>query len=92
MDKKKGKISESQSLEEQNGTPAETAETNMPVEEADVQERPEIEDNYKITCCNPINDSFGGVAFVNGVAYTKDGFTASWFRNRKGYTVSKGEA
>ncbi len=87
MDKKKGKMSESQRLEEQNGTPTKTT-----VEEAEVQEQPESEDNYKITCCNPINDSFGGVIFANGVAHTKNGFTASWFRNKKGYTVSKGEA
>lgn len=61
-------------------------------EGAEVQERPGAGDGYKITCCNPINDSFAGVTFVNGVACTKNGFTASWFRNRKGYTVSKGEA
>lgn len=44
---------------------------------------------YKIVCCNPINEAFGGVHFYNGVSYTDDSFTASWFRNKEGYTVEK---
>lgn len=42
---------------------------------------------YKIICRNPVSKEIGGVTFVNGVGYTDDGFTASWFRNR-GYEVS----
>ncbi|MDE7339936.1 MAG: hypothetical protein K2N80_05150 [Lachnospiraceae bacterium] len=92
MDKKKGKVPVSQSTDGQNESHEDTAKTEMPAEGVEVQERSEAGDNYKITCCNPINDSFGGVIFANGVAHTKNGFTASWFRNKKGYTVSKGEA
>lgn len=41
---------------------------------------------YKVICRNPVSKEIGGVTFVNGVGYTDDGFTASWFRNR-GYGV-----
>ena len=44
---------------------------------------------YKIVCRNAINETFGGVSFSNGVAYTKNSFTASWFRNKEGYIVEK---
>ena len=42
---------------------------------------------YKITCRNRISKVIGGVSFVNGVGYTNDGFTASWFGNKDGYEV-----
>lgn len=45
--------------------------------------------SFQIRCCSPISKSFGGVTFVNGVAETTDGFTASWFGNKKGYTVTE---
>lgn len=53
--------------------------------ESEVNE-PAVSQNYKIICCNLINESFGGVTFHNGIAHTNDSYTASWFRN-KGYTV-----
>ncbi len=52
-------------------------------EKAPLQEK----QKYKIICRNPVSKEIGGVTFVNGVGYTDDGFTASWFRNR-GYEVS----
>ena len=44
---------------------------------------------YQITCRNPINESFAGVSFKDGTAFTEDAFTASWFANKEGYTVHK---
>lgn len=44
---------------------------------------------YKITCRNRISKVIGGVSFVNGVGYTNDGFTASWFGNKDGYEVKE---
>ena len=88
----KKKTSEKPELGGQSETLAKEVKTEMYVVEAEAQERPNTENSYKITCCNPINDSFGGVTFKNGVAHTKNVFTASWFGNKEGYTVSKGEA
>lgn len=45
--------------------------------------------SYKIVCNRPISKTFGGVTFINGEARTEDAFTASWFRNKKGYAVTK---
>lgn len=42
---------------------------------------------FMITCRNKISKVIGGVSFVNGVGYTSDGFTASWFGNKDGYEV-----
>ncbi len=42
---------------------------------------------FMIICRNKINKMIGGVSFVNGVGYTRDGFTASWFGNKEGYEV-----
>lgn len=44
---------------------------------------------YRITCRNKISKVIGGVSFVNGVGYTNDGFTASWFGNKDGYEVKE---
>lgn len=44
---------------------------------------------YQITCRNPISETFAGVSFNNGMAFTEDAFTASWFANKEGYTVHK---
>lgn len=43
---------------------------------------------YRITCRNKVSETIGGVKFVDGVGYTKDGFSASWFENKGGYTVN----
>lgn len=42
---------------------------------------------FMIICRNKISKVIGGVSFVNGVGYTSDGFTASWFGNKYGYEV-----
>lgn len=44
---------------------------------------------YRITCRNKISKVIGGVSFVDGVGYTSDGFTASWFGNKDGYEVKE---
>ncbi len=44
---------------------------------------------FMITCRNKISKVISGVSFVNGVGYTSDGFTASWFGNKDGYEVRK---
>lgn len=46
---------------------------------------------FMITCRNRISKLVGGVDFQNGVGYTTDGFTASWFGNKDGYDVSVAE-
>ena len=61
----------------------------MSVKESEALEKADTEPVYQITCCNPVSEYFGGVIFKEGVAYTKDGFTASWFRNKEGYIVSR---
>lgn len=43
---------------------------------------------YRITCRNKVTETIGGVKFVDGVGYTGDGFSASWFANKSGYEVS----
>lgn len=50
---------------------------------------PQAVPRYKITCRNAFSKEIGGVTFVEGVGYTGDGFTASWFSNKEGYEVVK---
>ena len=52
-------------------------------QQADVEKPP----MFMIICRNKINKTIGGVSFVDGVGYTSDGFTASWFGNKEGYEV-----
>lgn len=68
-----------------------------PEQEAAEQDDLEIMQNQKtnaenpptfvIICRNKINKMIGGVSFVDGIGYTSDGFTASWFGNKEGYEV-----
>lgn len=58
-------------------------------EEQSAQSGQKHVDMYKITCRNKISKAIGGVSFVNGVGYTSDGFTASWFGNKDGYEVKE---
>lgn len=44
---------------------------------------------YEIVCRNKISKTIGGVTFVDGVGHTRDGYAASWFRNKEGYEVTK---
>lgn len=46
---------------------------------------------YKITCRNKITKRIGGVDFTNGEGYTSDGYAASWFAAKDGYTVEPAE-
>ncbi|MCI8358069.1 MAG: hypothetical protein HFI51_07980 [Lachnospiraceae bacterium] len=69
-------------------TVASEEKAEMSAKESKALEKANTEHVYQITCCNPVSGSFGGVTFKEGVAYTKDGFTASWFRNKEGYIVS----
>lgn len=58
-------------------------------EDAPVVDLLEVPDRkkYKISCCNPVNKAIGGVKFRDGIAYTDDAYTASWFGNKAGYNV-----
>lgn len=85
MEKKK-KVPANQKPDDHPAASEERAE--MSVKEPETLEKADTGPNYRITCCNLINESFGGVTFKEGVACTDDGFTASWFRNKEGYTVS----
>lgn len=75
----------------------ETPETvNNPVPE-EKKEIMEAEDKtaaqepvqYKIVCSQAVSKEIGGINFQNGIAHTKDVYTASWFGNKAGYSVSK---
>lgn len=46
---------------------------------------------YKIVCRNKITKRIGGVDFLDGEGYTFDGYAASWFAARDGYTVESAE-
>ncbi len=46
---------------------------------------------YKIVCRNKITKRIGGVDFMNGEGYTLDGYAASWFAAKDGYTVESAE-
>lgn len=46
---------------------------------------------YKIVCRNKITKRIGGVDFTEGEGYTTDGFAASWFAAKDGYTVEPAE-
>ncbi|MCM1304574.1 MAG: hypothetical protein NC305_13330 [Lachnospiraceae bacterium] len=47
--------------------------------------------SFRVTCRNKISGTIGGVEFVDGVGYTSDGFSASWFANKDGYSVDPGK-
>lgn len=46
---------------------------------------------YKIICRNKITKRIGGVDFTDGEGYTSDGYAASWFEAKDGYTVEPAE-
>lgn len=75
---------------EQPETPAEDADAEQ---EASQDAAPEEKDfkNFKITCRNNVSGMIGGVMFQDGVGYTRDGYSASWFANKDGYSVDPGE-
>lgn len=76
---------------EKNETSAAQAKRNQFADdEAKVKESPALQEapGYRIACRNAVSKEIGGVAFTNGVGYTNDGFTASWFSNKDGYEVS----
>lgn len=49
------------------------------------------QESFRITCRNNVSEMIGGVRFVNGVGYTRDSYAASWFANKDGYRVDRGE-
>lgn len=72
----------------------ETLQVQQPSPELENSQQGERTDSgkppvFRITCRNKISKVIGGVSFVNGVGYTSDGFTASWFGNKDGYEVKK---
>lgn len=58
--------------------PAAEAVTEVPAQEEKV---------FTITCRNNVSGMIGGVMFRDGVGYTRDGYSASWFANKDGYSV-----
>lgn len=46
---------------------------------------------YKVICRNKITKRIGGVDFTEGEGYTTDGFAASWFEAKDGYTMEHAE-
>lgn len=62
------------------------AEENPPEEKPLEDSAPELA-GYKIVCRNKITKRIGGVDFKDGAGYTDDGYAASWFAAKDGYTV-----
>lgn len=63
-------------------------EDDQQKEQIDQADRRDLK-TFMITCRNKISKVIGGVSFMNGVGYTSDGFTASWFGNKDGYEVKE---
>lgn len=90
-------VQAAQSQPPENEAPEESEMLQNPEPEAAEQDDLEIMQNQKanaekpptfvIICRNKINKMIGGVSFVDGIGYTSDGFTASWFGNKEGYEV-----
>ena len=70
-------------------TAEETKESAVTEKSEKESENGKTRRRYQITCRNSINESFAGVSFQNGMAFTEDAFTASWFANKEGYTVHR---
>lgn len=64
-----------------------TEDTNV-AEQQVAERQPE---QYRIICRNKITKQIGGVDFKGGVGYTFDGYAASWFAAKDGYTVERPE-
>lgn len=87
-------LEESLSEEETRDLPEEEPAANSEgIREEKVQDgesrRTVLEKLYRITCRNKISEVIGGVMFVAGVGYTRDAYSASWFANKDGYSVSE---
>lgn len=90
---------EQQSQPPEDEAPEDPEVQQNPEPEAEEQADLEIMQNQKanaekpptfvIICRNKINKMIGGVSFVDGIGYTSDGFTASWFGNKEGYEVNE---
>lgn len=72
-------------------TGAEKAEEPSPEEELSGESGARSPVVYKIVCRNKITKRLGGVDFTEGEGYTTDGFAASWFAAKDGYTVEPAE-
>ena len=72
-------------------TGAEKAEEPSPEEKLSGESGAGSQVVYKIVCRNKITKRLGGVDFTEGEGYTTDGFAASWFAAKDGYTVEPAE-
>ena len=72
-------------------TGAEKAEEPSPEEELSGESGARSPVVYKIVCRNKITKRIGGVDFLDGEGFTFDGYAASWFAAKDGYTVVPAE-
>lgn len=98
------KLAEESEVEKTGEHPPEekpTGESEAEKAEEQLQEEKRQEDSepdlcrhlagYKIVCRNKITKRIGGVDFMDGEGYTLDGYAASWFAAKDGYTVESAE-
>lgn len=69
----------------------EKAEEPLPEEKMSGESEAGLPTIYKIVCRNKITKRIGGVDFLDGEGYTLDGYAASWFAAKDGYTVESAE-
>lgn len=70
---------------------AKETDEKMPENAAEIRADEKSPMRYKIICRNKITKRIGGVDFTNGEGYTSDGYAASWFAAKDGYTVEPAE-
>ncbi len=78
--------------EEPTGEPgADKTEGPLPEEKPAGESEAGLPTIYKIVCRNKITKRIGGVDFLDGEGFTFDGYAASWFAAKDGYTVEQAE-
>lgn len=65
-------------------------EEDAEADQKELQNAEQEEKAFRITCRNNVSGMIGGVMFLGGVGYTRDGYSASWFANKDGYSVDSG--
>ncbi len=70
---------------------SEKAEEHPPEEKLSMESEAGLPTIYKIVCRNKITKRIGGVDFMDGEGFTLDGYAASWFAAKDGYTVESAE-
>lgn len=73
------------------GSETEKAEEPLPEEKMSGESEAGLPTIYKIVCRNKITKRIGGVDFMDGEGHTLDGYAASWFAAKDGYTVESAE-